>query len=221
MEEEEREIRLTGCDVSSLVVDSLCDQAKGQNTAVTCFYFDFAARGEQSATSMLGSLLKQIVGGLEKVPEEISQAFQEEKMAVGGRGLLLPDIVGMLQAITSSLRTFVCIDALDECAVAHRAKVLNSLKQILEKSQSMRIFIIGRAHIRAEVERRLAGRVMSVSIGSKKDDITEYIRVKLDEDETQEAMDKTLEAEILERIPEKMSKMYVGHDSGNPTPHYP
>ena len=211
---------LTSCDVSSLVVDMLCDQARGQNTAVTCFYFDFADRKEQSATSMLGSLLKQIVGGLEKVPEEISQAFREEKMAVGGRGLLLPDIVKMLQGITSSLRTFVCIDALDECAAVHRVKVLDSLKQILEKSQSMRIFIIGRPHISAEVERRLAGRVMSVFIGSRKDDIMEYIRVKLDEDETPEAMDEALEADILERIPGKMSEMYVGHDAENPAPQY-
>jgi len=196
-------------------------QARGQNTAVTCFYFDFAARKEHSATSMLGSLLKKIVRGLEKVPEEISQAFQEEKMAVRGRGLLLPDIVKMLQAITSSLRTFVCIDALDECAVVHRVKILDSLKQILEKSQSMRIFIIGRPHISAEVERRLAGRVMSVSVGSSKDDIIEYIRARLDEDETPEAMDESLRADILERIPEEMAEMYVGHDAENPAPHYP
>ena len=170
---------------------------------------------------MLGSLLKQIVGGFEKVPEEISQAFQEEKMAVGGRGLLLPDIVKMLQGITSSLPTFVCIDALDECAVVHRVKVLDSLKQILEKSQSMRIFIIGRPHIRAEVERRLAGRVMSVSVGSSKDDIIEYLRVKLDEDETPEAMDEALKTDILERIPGKMSEMYVGHGAENPVLQYP
>ena len=49
---------LTSGVVSSLVVDRLCDQAMGQNTAVTCFYFDFAARKEQSVTSMLGSLMK-------------------------------------------------------------------------------------------------------------------------------------------------------------------
>ena len=220
-EREERELRLTNCDVSSLVVDMLCDRARGQNTAVTCFYFDFADRKEQSATSMLGSLLKQIVGGLEKVPEEISQAFQEQKRAVGGRRLLLPDIVRMLQAITSSLRIFVCIDALDECAAVHRVKVLDSLKHILEKSQSLRIFIIGRPHIRAEVERRIAGRVMSVSVRSRKSDIIEYIRVKLDEDETPEAMDEAIEAGILEKIPEKMSEMYVGNDAGSPTPHSP
>ena len=207
---EERELVLTSCDISSLVVDKLCDKAIGQNAAITCFYFDFAARKEQSATSMLGSLLKQIVGGLEKIPEEILQAFQEQKMAVGGRGLLLPGIVKMLQTITFSLPTFVCIDALDECAVVHRVKVLNSLKQLLEKSPHTRIFIIGRPHIRDEVEKRLAGQVMSVSVGSSKDDIIGYLRVKLEEDESPEAMDESLAADILEKIPDKMSEMYVG-----------
>jgi len=201
--------KLTGHDGSSLVVDRLCDQTRGQSAAVTCFYFDFAARKEQSATRMLGSLLKQIVGGIEKIPEEISQTFREQRMAIGGRGPQLPDIVKMLQTITSSLRTFVCIDALDECAAVHRVKLLNSLQLILEKSPSMRIFMIGRPHIRAEIEKRLAGQVKSVSLGPSKDDIVEYLRVRLDEDETPDAMDESLEADILSKIPENMSEMYV------------
>ena len=191
-------------------MDKLCDQAEEQNTPVTCFYFDFAARKEQSVTSMLGSLLKQIVGGLEKIPDEISKAFQGQGMAIGGRGPLLPDIVKMLQLVTSSLRTFVCIDALDECAAVHRVKLLDSLKQILEKSPHTRIFIIGRPHVRTEVEKRLAGRVICLPVGPSKDDIIGYLRVRLEEDETPEAMDESLEAEILSKIPEKMSEMYVG-----------
>ena len=201
---------LTGYGVSSLVVDWLCDQAKGRSTAVACFYFDFAARKEQSATSMLSSLLKQVVGGMEDIPEEILQAYQEHKKVIGGRRLQLPDIVKMLQTITSSLRTFVCIDALDECAAAHRVKLLNSLQQILEKSPCTRIFMIGRPHVRAEVEKRLAGRVISLLVGPNRDDIMEYLRLRLDEDETPEAMDESLEAEILEKIPSTMSEMYVG-----------
>ena len=207
---EEREPVLTSHDVSSLVVDRLCDQARGQNAAVTCFYFDFAARKEQSVTSILGSLLKQIVGGLERIPEDISRAFQEERNTIGGRGPRLTDIVKMLQTITSSLRTFVCMDALDECAVLDRVTLLNSLQQILEKSPSTRIFIIGRPHIGAEVERRLAGRVMSVFVGPRKDDIIGYLRFRLDDDPIPDAMNKGLEAEILEKIPENMAEMYVG-----------
>ena len=201
---------LTSHDVSSLVVDRLCDQRRGQNTAVTCFYLDFAARKEQSVASILGSLVRQIVGGMEKVPEEIAQGFQEQKMAIGGRGPRLPDIVKMLQTITSSLRTFVCIDALDECAAAHRVKLLNSLQQIVEKSPRTRIFMIGRPHVRAEVEKRLAGRVISVPVGPSEDDIMEYLRLRLDEDETPDAMDESLATDILSKIPSTMSEMYVG-----------
>ena len=200
---------LTNHDVSSLVVDRLGDQARGQNTAVTCFYLDFAARKEQSVVSILGSLLRQAVGGMENIPEEISRAFQEQKNVIGGRGPRLPDIVKMLQTITSSLPTFICIDALDECATTYRIKLLNSLKQILETSPRTRIFIIGRPHVRAEIEKRLAGRVICVSIGPSKDDIMEYLRLRLDEDETPDAMNEGLEADILEKIPENMSEMYV------------
>ena len=158
-------------------------------------------------TSILGSLLRQVVCGMEKVPEEITRVFHEQKKVVGGRRPTLPDIVEWLKTVTSSLRTFVCIDALDECASVHRVKLLNSLQQILQKSPSMRVFIIGRPHIQTEIEKRLAGRVISVSLGPSKDDIVEYLRVRLDEDETPDAMDGSLEADILDKIPENMSEM--------------
>ena len=54
---EEKGQGLTICDDSSLVVDSLCDRARGQEVAVACFYFDFAAQKEQSSASMLGAVL--------------------------------------------------------------------------------------------------------------------------------------------------------------------
>ena len=135
---------LKGHDVSSLVVDKLCVQSTSQKTTVMCFYLDFAARKEHSVANILGSLVGQVVGGMEKVPEEITEAFEEQKMAIGGQRPRLPDIVKMLETITSSLRTFICIDALDECAAAHRVKLLNSLQQILETSPHTGIFIIGR-----------------------------------------------------------------------------
>ena len=158
---------------------------------------------------MLGSLLKQMVSGMERIPEEVSQAFQEQKMVIGGRGPGLPDIVKMLQVITSSRRLFLCIDALDECAAAQRVKILDSLKQVLDKSAGTRIFVTGRPHIRSEIEKRLARRVRSVSVGPSHGDIITYLRAKLDEDETPDAMDESLEADILQKIPENISEMYV------------
>ena len=200
----------TSPDGSSLVVDRLCNRARGQNTAVSCFYFDFAARREQSATSMLGSLVKQMVNGMETIPEEISRTFQEQRRTIGGCRPQLVDLVKMLLAIASSRPTFICIDALDECAGMERFRLLDSLKEVLGQSPGIRIYITGRPHIRAEVESRLTGKVVSVSVSSTRGDITRYLHSRLGHDETPDAMDESLKAEILEKIPENMSEMSVG-----------
>ena len=60
--------------------------------------------------------------------------------------------------------------------------------------------MIGRPYIRSEIENRLAGRVTSVSVGPTSHDIITFLGVKLSEDETPDAMDKILEADILEKI---------------------
>ena len=206
---EDRGQILTSGDISSLVIDSLCDQAREQNTTVACFYFDFAAQKEQTTPNMLGAVLKQLVCGLEETPEEISRAYRDQMSAVGGRGPLLSDIVKMLQTTSSKKRTFICIDALDECTAGNWVKLLDSLNQVLQKSPGARIFVTGRPHIRPEIERCLAGRVKILSISPKRDDITRYLHSRLHEDITRDAMDSSLEADILKKIPEDVSEMYV------------
>ena len=165
----------------------------------------------------MGALLKQVVGGLEEIPEEISQAYQKQKKVLGGQRPQLSDIVEMLQNTSSKERTFICIDALDECVPEHRVKLLDSFNQILQKSPATRIFVTGRPHIRPEIGKRLAGRVTSLSISTKRDDIIRYLHSRLEEDTTLDAMDSSLEAEILKKIPEDVSEMYVETTPGKAT----
>ena len=200
---------LTSHNISSLVIDTLCDQHGDQNVTVACFYFDFAAQKDQSPASTMGAVLKQVVGGLEEIPEEISQAYQKQKKALGGRRPRLSDTVKMLQIITSKIPTFICVDALDECAPEHRAKILDSIGQILEKSPATRIFVTGRPHVLPDITRRLAGRVTCLPINTKRDDIIRYLHSRLAEDTIPDAMDSSLEAEILDKIPEDVSEMYI------------
>jgi len=96
---------------------------------------------------VLGSLLNQIVSGMKRVPEEILRAFQQQKTTIGGCRPQLVDIVRMLQLVTSNQPTFMCFDAVDECDRVQRARILDSLKQILEKSPRARVFAMGRPHI--------------------------------------------------------------------------
>jgi len=193
---------LTSCH-SSLVIDDLGDRG----VAVAGFYFDFAAQTEQSPAGMLGAVLKQIVNGLEKVPEEIVKEYQDQKRVMGGRRPRLADIVKMLQKTASMKRTFICIDALDECVARYRVDILDSLNQIQRGSPATRIFVTGRPHIEAEVGKRLSGRGTALRITPRRDDIISYLHRRLGRDIRPDAMDVALKADILKKIPEDVSEM--------------
>ncbi|PUU75154.1 EAP30/Vps36 family-domain-containing protein [Tuber borchii] len=176
--------------ISSLVIDNLCDQARGQNAAVACFYF-VAAQREQSSTSMLGALLNRL------------------KLVIGGKGPQLSDIVKMLRTTSSEKRTFICIDALDECAAEYRVKVLNSLNQILHSSPGTRMFVAGRPYFKREIEKHSSGRVTALRITARRGDIITYLQSRLDEDTTPDAIESSLEADILKKIPEEISEIFL------------
>ena len=196
---------LIGCDNSSLVIDKLCDDTTDEDTVVTCFYFDFAARSEQSPVNILGSLLRQLVSGLEQIPEVVVRAFRKAKRCIGGRSLQVSGIVKMFQTIAATKRTFICVDALDECVPEHRMVVLESLRQILQGSPNTRIFMTGRPHMRNDV-RELDGGVTFMSLQPKEDDIITYLSDKLKNDTTLRMRSDPLEAEIIKKILEVSSE---------------
>jgi len=202
-------VLLTDWGDSSLVIDRLCDEAVEGDTAMACFYFDFAARNEQSPVNMLGSLLRQLVSGLEGIPEAVVQSFRNQKKVIGGRGLQVSGILKMFGTITTTKRTFICVDALDECVPEHRRVILESLGQIVQESLDTRIFLTGRSHIRCEVERKLGRGVTCILIEPKEDAIIEYIREKLRNNTTPEMMSSRLEANIMESILEIGSETCV------------
>jgi len=198
---------LTSCDVSSLVVDALCKQVVGGNAAVASFYFDFAAQEDQCPVAVLSSLLKQVVDGLNGVPERIVKAFWGQEKVVGGRRLPFSEIVQSFQDISTSQRIFICIDALDECHVGDRVILLDLLNQILANSPASRLFLTGRPDTVAEVEKHLLSRVTTISVTPTKSDIITFLRAKLKEDTMRGAMDESLEEEIIQNIPEMISEM--------------
>ena len=191
------------------MVDTLCDEPgeAGEDIAVAYFYFDSAAQKEQSAASVLGALLKQVVGGLKKIPKEITDAFQRHKKFIGGRKLQPPEIVRMVGSFSSMRPTFFCLDAIDECAAPDRANILLSLKEITKTSPTTRVFLTGRSHVGGEVEKHLAEGVAFLSINPLKVDMIRYIYKKLAEDSTPDEMDERLEAEIVKKVPENAAEM--------------
>ena len=190
------------------MIDSLCDQAKKEDIAVACLYYDFLAQQEQTISNMLGAILKQLVARGD-IPDDVREAFQEGKKEIGGRGLRHVDIVGMLRiAIAWLPQVFICIDALDECLPKNLLELLESLRDIVRESPKTRIFLTGRPHVGEAIQRYFPKAVV-LPISPNTEDIRNYLEMRLNRDVEPEAMDNDLRADIVSNILDKMSDMYV------------
>ena len=193
---------------SSLVIDALCDQAKKEDIIVACLYCDFFAQQEQTIPNVLGAILKQLVGR-GGIPKNVQEAFQEAKKEIGGRGLRLAGLVRMLGTIIASLpQVFICIDALDECLPNNLPELLTSLRDIIRESDSTRVFLTGRSHVKGPIQRYFDS-VVVIPISPSTEDIKNYLKKRLDRDVEPEEMDNDLRAGIVSSVLDKMSDMYV------------
>ena len=204
----EKRISLTARNVSSLVIDSLCDQARNEELAVACLYYDFLAQEEQTVANMMGAVLKQLVGRGD-IPQDVREEFRGGKKEIGGRGPRLADLMRMLRITIAQLpQIFICIDGLDECLPKDLPNLLESLRDIVRESPTLRIFLTGRPHIKEPIQRYLTKAVV-IPINPNQDDIKNYVKMRLDRDDEPEAMNKDLRADIVTTILEKMSDMCV------------
>jgi len=192
------------------VIDKLLDHFRGENVAVACVYCDFQDQERQTAANMIGALTKQVVNALEMVPTEIEEAFSTAEREVGGRGLQVSERAKLLQvALTSFRRTFICIDALDECSDKHLPQLLTSLRTVCQESPSVRLYITGRPHMSGAVEKFLLGGAQIIPISPNSEDIKEYVEMELNNDLDSGAINPALKTDILKGILEKMPDGYV------------
>jgi len=183
------------------MIDSLCKQTGERDLAVAWLYCDYFAHQEQSATAMLGSILKQLVS-IGEVPEDVRQIFRKR---FSDRGLRLLDAVEMLKTTIALLPSvYICIDALDECTPESRQELLGSLREIVRESPSTRVLFTGRSHIQGEVKKYFAV-VIIIPVSPTDDDIRSYLGVRLNRDTEPDAMDDDLRSDIMRMIPEMVS----------------
>jgi len=171
--------------------------------AVAWLYCDFRAHQEQSATAMLGAILRQLVS-IGEIPNNIRKRFRKR---FSGRGLRLPDIVGMLKRAISLLpQVYICIDALDESTPESRQELLVSLRDIVRGSPSTRVLFTGRSHVADEVKKYFTKAII-VPVSPTEDDIRIYLDVRLDRDTEAHAMDNDLRRDIMRIILETISEV--------------
>ncbi|CUS12181.1 unnamed protein product, partial [Tuber aestivum] len=169
--------------ISSLVIDTLYQKARGKDTAVLSLYCDYQAQKDQSAVNLIGGLLRQVAFGETGIPGEIQSAFDESKRW-GGKGLRLPDMLELFAKTISSMeRVYICVDAVDEVQSQDRPKFLRSLRQIIQVAPNARLFLTSKLYIRGELERHLTGGACIMHIVASQEDIAAYVSERMDDDD--------------------------------------
>jgi len=200
---------LTSDKISSLVIDTLHDQAGGQNIAILPLYCDYQAQKEQSAVNMIGGLLRQVDWGAAGVQREIRSAFHESNRG-GRRGLRMPEMLKLFVKVTGFIdRVYICVDAVDELLPQDRSEFLQALRQIIHYAPNTRLFLTARSCIRAELSGHLVEDPYTIKITADQGDIARYLNRMLDDDRDGHLMTEDLRNDIIETILGKASEMYV------------
>ena len=200
---------LTSDKISSLVIDTLRDRTREQNTAVLCLYCDYQpkAQKEQSAVNMIGGLLRQVHWEAIGIRQEIRSAFNESKRR-GGQGLRMPDMLKFFVRVISSIdQVYLCVDGVDELLPENRSEFLRALRQIIQDVPNTRLFLTTRLCIRKELSQHLSADPYSIKIVADQGDVARYLNHKMDNDRDPGIMPADLRKDIMSTILGKASEM--------------
>ena len=170
-------------------------------------YCDYRDQAQQTPVNLIGDLLKQLVGTLPTLPEEIIRLYEEKSRK--SESLELVDVEAILPQICQTFdQTYICIDALDEC----EDRSSHFLKSLQKLSSTIRLFITGRPHILATVNQHFVD-PLTIPIEANENDIKMFITEKIDEDHTRDPdlMDQKLKQVILEKIGATSKGMLVAN----------
>jgi hypothetical protein len=184
------------CNNSSLVIDHLSSKFSSENVCVAFSYCDYRDQKQQTTENVVIGILRQALTIAKRVPEDVMSALVQRKKAGG-----TPDLECALRFLSAILRTFdmtyLCIDALDECADDHRWNLIHSLKGLVVHDPTqlpfVRLFFTGRPHMKNYIS------MSSVTLEASEEDVSAYINYKLGMD-TKAKMTDEFKKQIVTEI---------------------
>ena len=121
--------------LTSIVVEELFTRFENDgNIGIAYLYYNYRREHEQNLKDLFASLLKQFVQEQPSIPDSVKTLYDHHK---GKRTRpSLDEILGILQSVAAVYsRTFIIIDALDECQISNgcRQRFLSGLFNLQEK----------------------------------------------------------------------------------------
>jgi hypothetical protein len=169
------------------------------------FYFDFNDANKRTVTGMLRSILQQL-SAVNLCPE-LDRLYQQ-----CGEGNHEPRLEALVETLilllSSSDRTFLVLDALDECS--ERDELLDVIARILTESQ---VGVLATSRNERNIAESLQGAVANVTClghdDGVADDISLHVHRCLQEDKRLKGWPPTIKQEIKEALIDGAHGMYI------------
>jgi hypothetical protein len=146
--------------------------------------------------NLVGGLLKQLLATLPDLPKDLVEIYRQ-KAERDRQSLELSDAIAIFSSICKTFkRTYICLDALDECK-----DVIQLLKSLQNLSSSVFFFMTSRRHLQVCIQGHFK-ETLAIPIVVSENDIRAYIKDKVDGNRTEEPeiMDDKLKGEITDKI---------------------
>jgi uncharacterized protein YfeS len=171
---------------------------------------------------MIGGLLRQAVINISLATTLSHDVIKElqERMRKKSPLDLEETLTFLAKILKQFSKSYICIDALDECTTdSDRRSLLESLgmlsKEITAMGHSTRIFITGRLHVANHVQRYIttasesASSYTSIKLEANPSDISKFVIDAIAKDTSDVPMDPTFREEIVSEIIASSHGMFV------------
>lgn len=186
----------------SMIIDELQNSSSMSGCPVAFFYFDYRDQEHQTSNYVLSSILRQIVATMPEIPKCVIDACDKEASA---GSLSLPELEGLILEIVATLnRTYVVIDALDECDERYRRTFLQCIDR-LKQCQTIRLLITSRQYPK-DIYAYLHT-YPEVEIQAHDSDLRSYMYQELEHADIYDVIDDDFGAEIVETLTRRAQGM--------------
>ena len=191
--------------ISSIVINHLKISLSDDKTGRAYLYCIYKRQDNQKSDDLLASLLGQLVARQSMVPESIRKLYDEHQKGEKSR-LSRDEIREELHSIIKTYsRTFIVIDALDECKTDGIRNELLSEIYKLQEGSNIRLMVTFRPNV--VLERRSG--VTKLEIRAHKEDIEEYLSGRMSDLPSVVQDNNELQCKIKAHILTLVDGMYV------------
>ena len=202
---------ISGCGktvlASTVVAELQSDFQEKPDSAICYFFFDFQDIRKQHVSSLLRSLLVQLVGQSEDVIWSIRRMYK-----ACSSGLEEPTTEQLVEAIWDAVNyfsgVFLVVDGLDECLATEQESLCDILEKMTRELESMHLMAFSQptGHIRDKLT-KAAHTQLPIEDVTVVQDIEAYVRERLQGSDIMESWSKERLTDIGKRLSESSNGM--------------